>query len=192
MGLCFIFWSIAFVYISMLTSCLAPQNTPDLIQAWLAGNRHHNKQSDGFWKLRFPLLLYVRSSVQLSLFKMFFFHHTFLWFPNLTLMLICCMCTAKWLWTTGTIEQDDLLLKTQVNDLIKRRLIRNHCNNLLHNMHITGVFWPSSLVSRTSFSFFFKKKKIIITSLTSIYFCLTKTQVYLRKKNCKHSWQLGL
>lgn len=51
--------------------------------------------------------------------NVFFFHHTFLWFPNLTLMLICCMCTIKRLWTTGTIEQDDLLLKTQVNDLIK-------------------------------------------------------------------------
>lgn len=50
MGLCFIFWSIAFVYISMLTSCLAPQNTPDLIQAWLAGNRHHNRQIKWFLK----------------------------------------------------------------------------------------------------------------------------------------------
>lgn len=37
----------------------------------------------------------------------------------------------------------------------KRGLIRNHFNNLLHNTHITGVFWPSSLVLRTSFSFLF-------------------------------------
>lgn len=38
MELHFIFWSIASVYISMLTSCLTLQNTANPIQAWLAGS----------------------------------------------------------------------------------------------------------------------------------------------------------
>lgn len=156
MGLCFIFWSIAFVYISMLTSCLAPQNTPDLIQAWLAGNRHHNKQSDGFWKLRFPLLLYVRSSAQLSLFKMVFFSppHISLvsWLnPDAHMLHVHRRTTLD----HGNDRTGWSITENPGQWFDKRGLIRNHFNNLLHNMHITGVFWPSSLVLRTSFSFLF-------------------------------------
>lgn len=143
MGLCFIFWSIAFVYISMLTSCLAPQNTPDLIQARLAGNRHHNRQIKWFLKAQISsaALCLLFSTVVMIQRGCFFssFQHTFLWFPESMLILMRGMRTVKQLWSMRMVDEDNLLLKTQVNDLITD----DQSETVSYTTSKTCIFWAS-------------------------------------------------
>lgn len=91
MELHFIFWSIASVYISMLTSCLTLQNTANPIQAWPAGSSQISTITTNQMGLRFPRLLYIHSSTKFVIIHSYF-HHTFLWFPHSTLILMQCLC----------------------------------------------------------------------------------------------------
>lgn len=73
------------------------------------------------------------------------FRHTFLWFPKLMLILMRSICTVKQLQSMGMIEEDDLLLKTQVNDLIKDDQSKNCVNYLCDNQNMHLFFQKHKL-----------------------------------------------
>lgn len=67
------------------------------------------------------------------------FQHTFLWFPESMLILMRGMRTVKQLWSMRMVDEDNLLLKTQVNDLITD----DQSETVSYTTSKTCIFWAS-------------------------------------------------
>lgn len=136
MGLRFVLWSIATVYISMLTSCL----TPKILQISSRPGLLGHQKSAPFLPIKWIWKAQISSAALSQFFTKVviiqsFSHHTFLRFPHLTLIHMYCMYSLKWLWRMESTGRKNLLPENKIHYLNNRRLIGSYVDIW------TTVFW---------------------------------------------------
>lgn len=158
MRLRFVLWSIATVYISMLTSCLTPKILQISSRLSLLG---HQKSAPSqpitwIWQAQISSAALSRFFTKVVIIQSYS-HHTFLRFPHLTVIPMYSMYSLKWLWRMESTGRKDLLPENKIHYLNNRRLIGSYVDNwmtvLLVKMPVIGSW---SLVERFSESCYCK------------------------------------